>query len=483
MLRKLSQLTLALLGLGVTACAQAPADVFPQPFEDALLEDADWLTSDTKLLDSFQNQPLTCGWKYSAGGDLRYRYIDERNRLRPPLTAGRSTYDQWRFTPYFQLDYEDHLQLYVQAIDAPTFGNELPQVIIDENRADLLQYYADIELAETDCGGKVRLRAGRQFLKYGSQHLISPLGWGNTYRNFEGLRLYYSDDAWDVDGFAVQPVNGASGNIFRPTSYDTPDQSRWFGGVYATYKDAPNGTLDLYWLWLKENDDVIGLLDGNRHTVGTRYAGKYPVKDGKETLYSWNWDLETAIQAGDEEFITGPDQRIRASFASANLGMQLDSLPWTPAINGIYYFGSGDQNPTDGRSGTFNTLFPLGHAYWGQIDNFNGSNLIDYGVHFTVKPTKRFTFLTGWHWLNKAEQADAIYNIAGVPFGGVTPTGASDLGNELDLVGTYQFNKNLQFQMGYFWFWYGDAVSLHPVPAVANRNDAEQFYTSVEWSF
>lgn len=469
--------------LAAVLLALCGANLHAQSPLTAWLDSEDsWLSSDEKLLAPLQNQTLYDGWTYSVGGALRYRYIDERNRLRPPLAAGRSAYDQYRFTPYLQLNFEDHLELYLQAIDAPTFNNDLPQVAIDENRADILQAYVDLELMELE-GGKVRARAGRQFLQYGSQHLISPLGWGNTFRNFEGVKLYYSDADWSVDAFAVQPVNGAAGNIFRPTSLDSPDVSRWFGGIYATYKKAPNGTLDLYWLWLKENDDAVGIIDGNRHTLGARYAGKYGVKDAGETLFTWNWDFEGAYQTGREDFLTGPNQLIDAGFASASLGIVFDSVPWTPALNGIYYWGSGDGNPGDGRSNTVNTLFPLGHAYWGQIDNFNGQNLIDYGLHATVKPTDKLTLLSGWHWFNKQSRQDAIYNVAGVPFGGVTATPSSYLGNELDLVATYQFNKNLQWQLGYFWFWYGDAVSLNPVPAVANRADAHQFYTYIDWTF
>ncbi len=439
-----------------------------------------FLSSDQKLLEPLQNQSLSEDLSYSVGGALRYRYLDERNRLRPPLRAGRSSYDQWRFTPFVQLDYKGFASVHVQAIDASTFNNELPQVIIDENRTDLLQYYLDLNLMEIG-EGELHFRYGRQMLKYGSQHLISPLAWANTFRNFEGSKLYYTSKVWDIDAFAVQPVNAAALNAFRPQSYDTPDQSRWFSGVYASYKQAPGGVVDLYWLWLKEDEDRRAILDGNRHTVGLRYAGKKSMTAANLPMI-WNWDMEGAYQFGKEDFLTGLNQDIQAGFLSAQVGPTLSSLPWSPQITGIFWWGSGDQDPTDGKSRTVNTLFPLGHAYWGQIDNFNGQNLLDYGVHATVNPTKKMSILAGYHWFEKAARQDAIYNIAGVPFGGVTTTD-SDLGNELDLIATYQVNKNLQLQMGYFWFWYGDAVTKNPNPGVANRGDAEQLYFLANWEF
>jgi hypothetical protein len=440
-----------------------------------------WLTTDTKALHFLQGKKLGDDVTYSIGGALRYRYLDERNRLRPPLAAGESDYDQWRFTPYFEIGYQDWVTGYVQAIDAPTFNYELPQLAIDENRSDLLQYYVDLKVADLDAG-KVRFRYGRQLLSYGSQHLVSPLAWANTFRNFEGYKLYFAGEAWSVDAFAVQPVDGASLNAFRPTSFDTPDQSRWFSGVYSTYKKAPGGTLDLYWLWLHEREDRVGMLDGSRHTLGVRYAGSKPVKEGEDTLLTYLWDVEGAYQFGEDDFLTGVDQSVQAGMLNVNGGMRMDSLPWSPTLTGIYYWGSGDRDPTDGRQTTFNTLFPLGHAYWGILDNFSGQNLSDYVVQLSLAPTKKLTLVGAWHWFDKAAAEDAIYNIGGVPFGGVSTTDLN-IGNELDLIATYKLSANLMLEVGHSWFWYGDAVSLNPNPLVATRGDATQFYMFLDWLF
>jgi hypothetical protein len=195
-----------------------------------------------------------------------------------------------------------------------------------------------------------------------------------------------------------------------------------------------------------------------------------------------NWDLEGGYQFGTDDFLTGLNQDIQAGYFSAQVGPTLSSMPWSPGITGIFWWGSGDHDPTNGTSNTNSTLFPLGHAYWGQIDNLNGQNLLDYAVRFSAKPTQKLSFYVDYHIFDKAAQEDAIYNVAGAPFGGVSTT-PSHIGDELDIVGTYQVNKNLQLQMGYFWFWYGDAVTQNPNPLVANRGDADQFYFLADWSF
>lgn len=145
------------------------------------------LFSDEPLLGFLKNQQIGDCWTVSVGGQLRYRYMNEDNRLRPG-GPGKSTYDLWRFTPHIKLQQGDAFTAYVEAIDASIFNEELPVTGIDENRSDLLQVYGDFKIAEGD-EGTLRGRVGRQFLKYGTQHLVSPLAWSNTFRNFEGVRL------------------------------------------------------------------------------------------------------------------------------------------------------------------------------------------------------------------------------------------------------------------------------------------------------
>lgn len=458
------------------AAAQSPPD------SSWLFREDSWLFSDEPLLPGLKNQDLVEGWKYSAGAEFRHRYMDERNRLRPLGETARDTYHLYRFAPWVELQHE-LVTLYVQGIDAENFEERLPPVAIDVNRTDLLQYYFDLNLLDLEEGGQLRLKGGRQFLLYGSQHLVSPLAWANTYRNFEGLKLSYTDEFWTVDGFVVKPVNGAASFLqFHPYSRDEWDASQTFSGVYATYKKLPHGTLDLYWLWLAEERDLPTRLEGNRHTIGARLAGKQPFFSEEASLQGvlLTWDLEGAYQFGRDRVFSGTKLDVSAGFVSLLGGFEFTELPWTPGLGGIFYWGSGDHDPTDGTNGTFTTLFPLGHAYWGQIDNFSGANLQDFGAQATLKPTKRLTLNAQYHFFNKDQATDAIWNIAGAPLGNlVTPE--TDVGQELDLVATMQFNKNLQVQAGYFWFWYGEAVSRNA--GIAPREDAQQFYVMTTWQF
>lgn len=443
-----------------------------------------WLQTalDRPLLADYQNMPIGDCWTASVGGQLRYRFMDENNRLRPG-GPGRSTYDLWRITPYMQLKYGDSITGYVQAIDASIFNQELPITPIDQNRSDLMAYYIDAVIGETDTG-KLHVRVGRQQLQYGSQYLVSPLPWANTFRTWDGIRLYYTSDTWDIDGFWTRPSNSGAGALFRPTSFDQPDSSRNFSGIYSTYKGLANATLDLYWLYLEESESKNGILDGRVHTFGSRYTSKTAVKDCcGETVGTWAFELEGAFQVGSNEtFLGNPNQGIAAGMVHTNLGYTWNQAPWTPNVKGVFYWASGDSNPADGTNRNFNTLFPFGHAYWGILDNLNGSNLLNYSLQATVKPTDKLTFNTQLHWFAKDKAASPIFNVAGAPFpAGASTTSSTYIGSELDLIATYQISKTLQVQSGYSWFWYGSAVNNAAAPLP--RGDASQFYVMTTWTF
>lgn len=428
-------------------------------------------------LDCLRDRTLWHDWTCSAGGELRYRYMDEHNRLRPNGTT-HTTYDLWRFAPFVEVANE-LVTGHVRAIDASIFDSEIAPVPIDRNRADLLLYYVDASLWEPE-DGELRLRLGRQFLQYGSQRFISPLPWGNTYRNFEGARLYWASTLWDVEAFLVRPVNGAAvATQFRPTSRDRPDASVTFSGIYVSRKQLGGGALDGYWYWNREDDPLPAHHDGNRHTLGLRYWGTKALDQVPSIPARWLWDVEGGWQFGTDNFGTpGVGRDVSAGFGVATGEVTLTDTPWTPALTGVFWWGSGDGTPGTGTINTLATLYPFGHAYWGLLDNFNGSNLLQYSAQLRVKPLEKWTLLSAWHWFDKARSRDFIYNIAGAPQGG--PTGGRHIGQELDLITTYAIGPGLELQLGYSWFWYGAAVNAQPA---LRRGDAHQAYLMTTWAF
>ncbi len=230
-------------------------------------------------------------------------------------------------------------------------------------------------------------------------------------------------------------------------------------------------TLEPYYIVLDTDHgkDAAPLANGDRHTLRLRWLVTKPIMDG----LVFNGDTEGGYQFGQD----GGDS-VQAGFFTTKLGITMAKVPWSPTLGVVYYYGSGDSNPADGTNSTFSQLFPLGHAYWGIIDNLSGQNLNQIGLQGTVKPTDKLTFVSAMHWFDVANNSDALYTITGANAGAANL--GQEIGEELDLIATYAFAPNFDMQVGYSWFWYGSRITNSPV---RNRDDASQFYiqTSIRY--
>jgi hypothetical protein len=414
--------------------------------------------------------------RISAGGEFRWRYMDEVNRLRPPFKQpGRSVYDLERWRNYVDVKHSDWLRVYVEMITANISNNDLPVTGIDLNRWDLLNAFVDLKVLERD-DKPVWLRVGRQELSFGSQRLVSPLDWANTRRNFQGIRLNSPGVNWDLDAWITNPVDTATigtGGGIGPTlgvnylgnRFDPANHNMTFGGGYATYKGIKNHTIDSYLLWANYAGSFpggAGFPVGDRYTWGHRWAGTFLVGDGSR---SWLTDVEGGYQFGNDH-----GQSVQAGFITTGLGHQWKNVMWEPTLWGFYDWASGDGNPTDHVNNTFFQYYGLVHAYMGLIDNLARQNISDINWRLQLKPSQKLNLQVAQHFFQLANTNDQLYTVGGQPFPAATNQG-SQIGTELDLMATYNVNANLSLEMGYFQFWYGDYIQT-----VSPRGNAEQLY-------
>jgi hypothetical protein len=414
--------------------------------------------------------------RISFGGELRYRYMDEVNRLRPTFTVpGRSVYDLVRWRNYLDLKHSDWVRMYIEMIDAEISNNDLPVTGIDVNRWDIQNAFVDFKILERD-DKPVWLRVGRQELLFGAQRLISPLDWANTRRNFQGLRLNSPGVDWDLDAWVTNPVNTAmvgDGGGIGPTlgvnylgnRFDPPNHNIIFSGGYATYKGIKDHVIDTYLLWAYYDGSFpggAGFPIGNRVTYGHRWAGTFNVACNSR---AWLTDIEGGYQFGDDQ-----GQSVQAGFIAVGLGHQWKNVMWEPTLWGFYDYASGDGNPTDNVNNTFFQYYGLVHAYMGLIDNLARQNLTDINWRFQVKPSQKVSLQVAQHFFQLANTNDHLYVVTGQQFPGATNQGSS-IGNELDFLATYNITPNLSLEAGYFEFWYGDYIQN-----VSPRGNAEQFY-------
>jgi hypothetical protein len=79
----------------------------------------------------------------------------------------------------------------------------------------------------------------------------------------------------------------------------------------------------------------------------------------------------------------------------------------TPRVFAEYNHASGDRNPTDGRRGTFDQLYPTGHDKLGLSDQVGWRNINHARAGLDLKPAARWQLTGSYHswWLASATDA------------------------------------------------------------------------------
>jgi hypothetical protein len=435
--------------------------ICPFPFFDAnfnYLDKPD--NTQTDLFDCLHRIHLGDNWMFSTGGEFRDRYMNEVDAR---LTGKNNTYDLIRTRVYGDLWYQNCFRIYVEFLDAHTSPQSLVPLPIDQDRADMLNFFVDVRVCEID-GHPVYLRGGRQELLQGSQRLISPLDWANTQRTFEGVRGMYLGENFDVDLFWVQPV------IPDPGHFDSVDHRVNFSGLWTTYRPKKGTTFDLYLLDLDNYNAIAPGTDLRKRsfnvaTVGYRYAG-----DVDNRLL---FDFEGMYQFGNWS-----DQAISAGAYTTSLGYHFADVPMDPQFWVAYDFASGDHNSgTRGAHGTFNQLFPFGHYYFGYLDLVGRQNIMDPNAQFVVFPTPWIFAGIQYHHFMLDSSRDALYAANGVAIRR-DPTGkaSNTVGDEIDLYTNFHLSAHSDVLVGYSKLFAGNFIR-----ATGSPLSPELFY--VQYSF
>jgi hypothetical protein len=167
-------------------------------------------------------------------------------------------------------------------------------------------------------------------------------------------------------------------------------------------------------------------------------------------------------------------------------GYTFEDLWATPRLGAEFDYASGDDNPNDGTHGTFDTLFPTPHKFFGMMDLFSLQNIQDLGVNLTLKPTKRMSvaLMGNAFWL--AHTHDSFYNASGVARAtggyGINPGYSPFVGTEISLVAGYAVTSFAQVEAGYGHFFSGDYIAQSQA-ANGGARDADFVYLQTSLKF
>jgi len=333
---------------------------------------------------------------------------------------------------------------------------------LDVDTLALQNGFVDLFFPSTQ-GEGLTLRTGRQEMQFGRQRFVSPLDWANVRRTFDGIRAITTLEERRFDVFWTEIVD-----VEKYDFNDVLSGSELYGLYAAKLTPETPYAVDAYYLGLGSSDVTFGDKTGSesRHTLGFRAGRK-----GAET--PWDTELEAAFQFG-----THASRDIEAFAVAAQGGVKVEEWWANPRFYLGFDYASGDDG--EGALGTFNQLFPLGHAYLGHIDIVGRQNIIDFSQGLFLWPVagKKFIVKVENHFFWRADSNDALYNAGG----GVVRSGdagsATEIGSELDFTFVYNHDANWALLGGYDHFFAGDFIKES-----GPSEDIDFAYLSAQYTF
>jgi len=278
----------------------------------------------------------------------------------------------------------DKVDALVDDYNSKTNGQTEYPVVADPQGTDVNQAY--IKYANNGFSTVV----GRQRILHNNQRFVGGVGWRQNEQTYDGVRAEYKADKFSVDYSLVHNINGI-------TSSDTKGDFHLANGIYKINK---NHKVSAFAYVL--DYDAIEQASNSSNTVGALYNGKFGD-------FLVNASLASQTESGDNT------NDYSAMYISAEAGYNFGSVT---VLGGYELLGS------DNGVG-FNTPLATKHKFNGWADKFLGTpgeGLQD--VYLTAKGK-----ISGVKWA--ATYHDFSSDVDGI-----------DFGSELNLVATYQINKN-----------------------------------------
>lgn len=364
------------------------------------------------------------------------------------------------------------LKFYAQGQDTREWNSDRPNIpgvrgTEGGDELDLRQGYVELGNLKDF---PLALTVGRQVLSYGDRRLIADSNWANFGRTFDAAKLRWQpEERWTLDAFVGRVVQ------IKEHVFNDIDSADNLFGLYLTTEALPFQTTDFYVLYRDKADNQPDLDPVNRSdprgagggpaqrttTIGTRW------KSTPGALGNWDYTAEFAYQLGD--VWTGDRTTARQdhhAFAThTNVGYTFANTPLKPRVALEYNYATGDRNPTDGTSQSFQNLYASNHEKYGFMDEFAWRNLHDVRLSLSAKPTKSVEVTLDYHAFWLADTSDYWYRANGIsilrvktPAGrDVRTVGAGNFaGQEIDFTATWKATKQLTFLVGYSHFFAGD---------------------------
>ncbi|MBM4142659.1 MAG: hypothetical protein FJ225_03565 [Lentisphaerae bacterium] len=383
-------------------------------------------------------------WSLDAGTDNRARY-EAMGPFRTAADDAESAVVN-RLRMRAEARGGDAVALFVEGLDVREWTAAGPQAA---NTDDLDLHQAYLEVSRV-ADVPLRARLGRQEFNYGSKRILSAPSWSNKIRSFDAALLGLDLPGFKGDVFGGYLVKYVYGR-FNP-----PDENERLLGAFNTFQRGKDVLVDAYAV-SKRRQSAAGpdREVRERHTAGTRLNLKPLAGLTLEAEAAWQFGRDAGLDVG--------------AYAVALWAQKAFETVLDPAVRAEFNLASGDSDPTDKRSETFEPPYQTTHGPYGIIDFLRWQNMREIALACVLHPTGKLTVQPEAHayWLDST--SDAWYHGSGAklwpppPEQGDGPEGAeaaaapraaagSHVGSELSLILTQKLTGNVTAEAGYSAF-------------------------------
>jgi hypothetical protein len=337
------------------------------------------------------------------------------------------------------------LKLFGQMQDSRVFFNRT--VSTDPPRQNLFDLHqAFLELGDLK-KSPISLRVGRQELSFGGERLIGPSHWLNAPRVFDAVRVAIQHSGYRVDLFSSSVIQSRDGVV------DHHSQGDNLHGLYGSVsKLIPKAVIEPYFFWRLEPASLTireiserGHL--NEKTFGFRWAGSLPMQ--------FDYETEMARQAG-----TLGSASIHAWAGYWIFGRRFVHAPGKPRAYVEYNYASGDKDPNDRVSQTFDQIYPSSHDKLGFADLIGWRNIHNFRLRYDFALGKKWKIKTSYDNFWLASAYDGLYGSSGtLSVKSANGRTGRHVGQELDGQAIYHWNSAVEFSFGYAHLFTGDFLN------------------------
>ncbi|MEO0454311.1 MAG: alginate export family protein [Verrucomicrobiota bacterium] len=403
----------------------------------------------------------------------------------------------------------DEIAIYGQFQDSRTFFDEPAGPVFNRefiNQDDPTELYQAFFEWKASPHLPIDFQIGRQEWNWGDGRLLASNEWTNNGRVFDGVTMSFNQTDYKLSGFAGWPVIAESDTI------NSPDTEDLITGMYLEGNWSEKIDIEPYLIFRSKSDrDVRTTLTNadNQNAGNLAPPGDYITLgthiESKPGAYGpVDFRFEVAVQAGEisdpiglgnnvggQPINTGR-QDFLAGAVHSQVGYTFEDSVGALRIFFEFNYASGDDDPNDNESHTFQPLFPEEHRFHGIQDRYAWMNMVEFVLGTEWQPVSRWQIALSGHWFWIPETNDVRRNSAQSALGGAARYAAALANNpgnfaafEIDLVTRYRLTRWASLEAGYSHFFAGDYYrgSSPSLGGVVANDDIDFAYLQLSLNF